>query len=262
MAVKVADFEIGSGAPLALVAGPCVIEPGDALQRTADALAELAVRLDISVVLKASSEKDNRSSAESYRGPGLERGLELLRRAGEASGLPLTSDVHRVEDVKAAAAVLDLIQVPALLCRQTSLLEAVGAAGKPVNVKKGQFASTKLMAGARDKLRAAGAPGVLFTERGTFFGYDQLVADTLNVPRLRALGCPVIFDAGHAAANATEIPTLARAGVAAGADALFIEVHPDPEAALCDGQRMLALDQLEALVREVKDIAAATRARG
>lgn len=251
---------IGAGRPLVLIAGPCVVESEALLAEVAERLARLAARLRVPVVLKASYEKDNRSEPSAFRGPGLEAGLHALERVGRQSGLPLTTDVHRVEDIAAAAEVVDLLQIPALLCRQTSLLEAAGRSGRVVNVKKGQWLSPSGMAGAVAKLRGVGARGVLLTERGSAFG-ERLVCDPTAIPALARYGCPVVFDAGHGANAREEIATLARAGIATGADALFVECHPRPAEALCDGARMLSLDELERDLPGLLRLAELVRAR-
>lgn len=258
---------IGAGEPLCLIAGPCVLEQEALVLSTAEHLARLGQDLQIPVIFKASYEKDNRSTIEGYRGPGLTEGLRLLKKVREGTGLPVLSDVHRESDVEQAAAVLDVVQVPAFLCRQTSLLLAVGKYARAVNLKKGQFMSAPDMAGSVGKLRAAGAEQVLLTERGSCFGYNQLVVDFTAIPQLQQLGCPVIFDATHvvrhygipsdqaAGGSPQYVPLLARAGVAAGANALFIETHPDPPSALCDAASMLPLDRLQALLESVLPIA-------
>jgi len=257
--VEVAGIPLGAGCPLVLIAGPCVIEDEAVMSRAAGGLREICRGLGVPLIFKASYEKDNRSAPCADRGPGLSAGLALLARLRAELDLPVTSDVHRTGDVAPAAEVLDLLQVPALLCRQTSLLEAVGRSGRPVNLKKGQFLGPRGMTGAVDKVRAVGSCQVMLTERGTTFGYDSLVCDMTAVPALQALGCPVAVDAGHAANERGQIAVLARCGVAAGADALFIECHPDPPAARCDGSRMLSLEELEALLRDVLPLAAAAR---
>jgi 2-dehydro-3-deoxyphosphooctonate aldolase (KDO 8-P synthase) len=258
-----------------LIAGPCQLE-ADALNlRIAEHLARLAERVPGGIVYKASFDKANRSNAGATRGPGLERGLEALARVREATGLPLLTDVHLPEQCAQAAAVVDVLQIPAFLCRQTDLLEAAGATGKPVNVKKGQWMHPEGMRGAVEKVRGA-APGrteVAVTERGTFFGYGDLVVDMRSFARLRAAcDAPVIFDATHsvqqpgrgeggASGGAREfIPSLAAAAVAAGADGLFIETHPDPDCAPSDGPNMVPLDQLDALMDRLVDVWARVRA--
>ena len=281
VSVRVGSVAVGHGHPLALIAGPCVVEDPETMDRTAEALVEACRLAGVGLIFKSSYEKDNRTEASAFRGPGLEAGLELLAGLGRRFGLPLTSDVHRVGDIAAAASVLDLIQIPALLCRQTSLLEAAGRAGRPVNIKKGQFLAPEAMAGAVDKVRQgramAGAAdkvgpdgaedradgaAVLLTERGSCFGHGGLVCDLTSLSVLRGLGCPTVVDAGHAANRRADIPLLARAGVAAGADALFLEVHPDPERARCDGSRMLSLKELGALLPGLARLARAVREEG
>jgi 2-dehydro-3-deoxyphosphooctonate aldolase (KDO 8-P synthase) len=246
---------LGPGQPLVLVSGPCVVEAEPVMRRAASELKEICGELGLPLIFKSSYLKDNRSAAESPRGPGLEAGLEILAGLGREFGLPLLSDVHQPDQVPAAARVLDVLQIPALLCRQTSLLEAAARSGRPLNLKKGQFLAPEAMAGALDKVRLAGADQVLLTERGSCFGPGRLVCDFTGLPRLRALGCPVVMDDGHAANQADEIPLLARCGVAAGADALFIESHPDPARALCDGSRSLSLAAMARLLRELAPLA-------
>ncbi|MBK8481415.1 MAG: 3-deoxy-8-phosphooctulonate synthase [Proteobacteria bacterium] len=254
-----AGVTIGRGQPLALIAGLCVVESDDVMFVAAERLVAMAAARRLPLIFKSSYEKDNRTIGEAYRGPGLERGLASLAAIKARFGCPLLTDVHRPSDVPAAAQVVEVLQVPALLCRQTSLLEAVGAAGRVVNLKKGQFMSPVGLAGSVGKLRGAGAQAVLVTERGSSFGYDRLVCDLAGLGELQALGCPVVVDAGHASNQPSEIAPLACAGVAAGADALFVECHPDPANARSDDRRMLSLDQLEALLPRIVRIAEALR---
>jgi 2-dehydro-3-deoxyphosphooctonate aldolase (KDO 8-P synthase) len=249
--VKIGNLTVGQGSPLLLVSGPCVLESEEVALGSAEALRDLARRHEQPIVFKSSYLKDNRSEPDAYRGPGLERGLAMLRRIRDEVGLPVTTDVHRAEDVAAVAEVVDLVQIPALLCRQTSLLEAAGRSGRPVNLKKGQFMSPQAMQGAVAKVRAAGG-ALLLTERGTSFGYDRLVCDFTAIPALQALGCPVLVDAGHASPSRSQIALLARCGVAAGADGLFLECHPDPAHASCDGERMLSLEELSEVMVEAR----------
>jgi 2-dehydro-3-deoxyphosphooctonate aldolase (KDO 8-P synthase) len=260
--VQVGPVRIGQDSPLALIAGPCVMEPGDMTLRIARHLAELCAALEVPLIFKASFDKANRTSGSSYRGPGLAEGMKIFRRVQAETGLPVTTDVHETTQAEPIAAVVDLLQVPAFLARQTDLLEAAAATGRPVNVKKGQFMAPWEMTQVVAKLTAAGASGVLLTERGTTFGYGRLVNDFRAIPQMQATGAPVVFDATHsvqlpggapggtASSGQREmIPTLARAAVAAGCDALFLEVHPDPEHALSDGPNSLHLNDLPDLLR-------------
>ena len=248
---------------LALIAGPCVIEDEALAEEIAQEVKKIAASLGLPFVFKASYAKANRSSRESYRGPGAKRGLEALARVREKVGVPVTSDVHETAEVAEAARALDLLQIPAFLCRQTALLEAAGASGKPVHVKKGQFLDPGSMARAVEKVRAAGAPGVIVTERGTTFGYGDLVVDMRSIPILGKLGCPVFFDATHSVqrpggvetgGQREFIPALARAAIAAGADGLFLETHPDPARARSDRESQWPLAELEPLLRSLMKI--------
>ena len=255
-----------------LLAGPCVVEDDSLNLRVGERLAELAARLVIPVTFKASYDKANRSRLAAARGPGLDEGLAALARVKAATGLPILTDVHETEQVAAAAEVADVLQVPAFLCRQTDLLVAVGRAGRAVNVKKGQWLSPEAMAGAVEKVRAGGATAVAVTERGSFFGYGDLVVDMRSFQRLRAAcGAPIIFDATHSVQQPGQgaggasgglrefIPPLLYAAAAAGADGFFLETHPDPEHAPSDGPNMVRLDDLEAVVRRALDVWHAAR---
>jgi 2-dehydro-3-deoxyphosphooctonate aldolase (KDO 8-P synthase) len=250
-----------------LIAGPCVIEPGDVLLRVADVLARLERDLGIPVCLKASFDKANRARLGASRGPGMEEGLRALERARAASGLPILTDIHDVNQAAPVAEVADVLQIPAFLCRQTDLLIAAGRTGRPVNVKKGQWMQADGMRGAVEKVRSAGAPEVAVTERGTFFGYGDLVVDMRNFTRLReATGAPVIFDATHAVQQPGQgdsgasggqrefIPPLLAAAAAAGADGFFLETHPDPARALSDAATQWPLDGLADLVGQTLDV--------
>ncbi len=261
--VRVGATEVGPGRPLLLIAGPCVLEDPDEMLRLAGGLAEACRRRGVPFCFKSSYLKDNRTSGGSFRGPGPEAGLRLLERIGREHGVSLLTDVHRPEEAAAAAEVVDVLQVPAFLCRQTSLLEAVGRTGRPVNLKKGQFLAPEDTAHAAAKLTGAGCPGVLLTERGSFFGYRDLVVDFRSVPLMHAVGWPVVMDATHAvqspgsAGGATGgrpgmIPLLARCGVAAGCDAVFLEVHPEPRRALSDAASQLPLERFEPLVGQLR----------
>ncbi|MBI1967088.1 MAG: 3-deoxy-8-phosphooctulonate synthase [Gemmatimonadetes bacterium] len=250
-----------------LIAGPCVVEADDLNLRVGEALAELGSKLGVHVIYKASYDKANRSRLKGARGPGIDRGLDALAKVRAATGLPVLTDVHESAQVAAAAQVADVLQIPAFLCRQTDLLVAAGKAGRPVNVKKGQWMSPAGMRGAVEKVRAGGAPEVAVTERGTFFGYGDLVVDMRNFGRLRAAcGAPVIFDATHSVQQPglgadggsgglrEFIPPLLYAAAAAGADGFFLETHPDPDRAPSDGPNMVPLDQLSAIVGVALDV--------
>jgi 2-dehydro-3-deoxyphosphooctonate aldolase (KDO 8-P synthase) len=236
------------------------MEPGDMTLRIARRLAELAAELGLPVIFKASFDKANRTSKTSYRGPGLEAGMKVFEQVKASTGLPVTTDIHESHQAAPVAEVVDLLQIPAFLARQTDLLEAAAATGRPVNVKKGQFMAPWDMKHVVAKVQEAGGPGVLLTERGSFFGYGRLVNDLRSIPQMQATGAPVVFDATHsvqlpsagAGVSSGEremVPFLARAAVAAGCDALFLEVHPNPDEALSDGPNALALDDLPALIR-------------
>lgn len=250
-----------------LIAGPCMIEPGDVLPRVAEALAQLGRELEIPVCFKASFDKANRASLGAARGPGLEEGLRVLERVRAESGLPVLTDIHEAHQAAPAAEVADVLQIPAFLCRQTDLLVAAGRTGKPVNVKKGQWLQAEAMRGAVDKLRSAGASDLAVTERGTFFGYGDLVVDVRNFARLRvATDAAVIFDATHsvqqpgrgeggASGGCREfIPPLLAAAAVAGADGFFLETHPDPARALSDAATQWPLADLPALLRRTVDL--------
>jgi 2-dehydro-3-deoxyphosphooctonate aldolase (KDO 8-P synthase) len=250
-----------------LIAGPCVIEPGDVLLRVAETLAVIERDLGLPVCLKASFDKANRSRLGASRGPGLDEGLRALERARSASGLPVLTDIHDAHQAAPVGQVVDALQIPAFLCRQTDLLVAAGRTGKPVNIKKGQWMQAEGMRGAVEKVRSAGAPEVAVTERGTFFGYGDLVVDMRNFARLRnATGAPVIFDATHAVQQPGQgeagasggqrefIPSLLAAAAAAGADGFFLETHPDPARALSDAATQWPLQQLAELVGQTLEI--------
>ncbi len=267
-AVRVGPLRIGAGAPLALLAGPCAIEGETHALRTAEALVRLTADAGVPFVYKSSYDKANRSALGSYRGPGLREGLQILGRVRAAFGCPVLSDVHLPDEVPPAAEVLDLLQVPAFLCRQTDLVVACGRSGRPVNVKKGQFMAPWDMRNVVEKLRLSGCEDVLLTERGATFGYNNLVVDFRSLAVMRSIGTPVVFDATHSvqlpggegARSGGErqyVAGLARAAVAFGVDALFMEVHEDPDRAPSDGPTMLPLAWLPRLLDEVKAIAGA-----
>lgn len=261
--IPVADFfRIGPGHPLLLIAGPCVLESEELARRTAGHVQEVAARLGISYVFKASFDKANRTSLDSFRGPGLEEGLAILSRIRDEFGVPVISDIHETLQVEPAAAVLDILQIPAFLCRQTDLLVAAARTGKVLNIKKGQFLAPWDMEYVVGKVRASGGSAVCLTERGASLGYNNLVVDMRSLPIMRSMGCPVIYDATHSVqlpggaggssgGQRQFIPPLTRAAVAAGVDGIFMEVHPDPDRALCDGPNSLPLEDLEPLLRSV-----------
>jgi 2-dehydro-3-deoxyphosphooctonate aldolase (KDO 8-P synthase) len=242
------------------MAGPCVIESEDGCLRIAERLVQVSERTGAGIIFKASFDKANRSSISSYRGPGLAKGMEILAKVRAASGLPVMTDVHEPAQAAEIAETADCLQIPAFLCRQTDLLCACAETGKPVSVKKGQFLSPGEMKNVVLKIRACKNDKVILSERGTFFGYNRLVNDMTGIPVMQQLGCPVVFDATHstqqpgglgtASGGRREMaPLLARAAVAAGANGVFLEVHPEPEKALSDAASMLPLDWLEDLVR-------------
>jgi 2-dehydro-3-deoxyphosphooctonate aldolase (KDO 8-P synthase) len=270
--VTVGNVSIGPGQPLVLIAGPCVIESRDHTLHLAEEIRKIADRLHMPLIFKASYDKANRSSLHSFRGPGLDAGLAILSDVHMSVGLPVTSDIHEADHAEPAAQVLDLLQVPAFLCRQTDLLSAAGATRRAVNVKKGQFASPEEMRLAVEKVRSAGASGVLLTERGTFFGYGRLVNDFTGLAKMAAYA-PVVFDATHScqfpAAAGTQTggqremaPVLARAAVAAGCDALFMEVHDRPDEAMSDAATVWPLERLEGVLSECSRLSKVVRAPG
>ncbi len=280
-AVRIGPAVVGAGHPLVLIGGPCAIENEKHALMTAERLATIAADRHVPFVYKSSYDKANRSSIDSYRGPGLAEGLRILRRVKEVVGVPVLSDVHQVEEVGPAAEVLDVLQIPAFLCRQTDLVVAAARTGRPVNVKKGQFVAPGDMKNVVEKILAAGNEQVLLTERGTSFGYHNLVVDMRSLVQMRELGVPVVFDATHSVqlpgAGGTRsggerkyVPALARAAVAVGVDALFMEMHEDPDRTLPDGRplsdgpNMLRIDDLPRLLDELLAIreAVGLRPRG
>jgi 2-dehydro-3-deoxyphosphooctonate aldolase (KDO 8-P synthase) len=263
--VLVKGITIGGNNPFVLIAGPCVIESEGSTLEAAARLKEITAALGIPFIFKSSFDKANRSSARSFRGPGLKEGLRILRRAGSELGLPLLSDVHRFEEIGPAAEVLDILQIPAFLCRQTDFVMEVAKTGRVVNIKKGQFLAPWDIKNAAEKAESTGNKNVIITERGVSFGYNNLVADMRSLPIIRDLGYPVVFDATHsvqlpgAGGTASSgdrkfVPHLTRAAAAVGIDALFMEVHACPDKALCDGPNMLSLDELPALLKQVQEI--------
>ncbi|OGR05447.1 MAG: 3-deoxy-8-phosphooctulonate synthase [Deltaproteobacteria bacterium RIFOXYD12_FULL_50_9] len=258
-------IKVGPGHPFLLIAGPCVLESVEVTRRVAGFMRDLTAKLGINYVFKASFDKANRTSITSFRGPGLDQGLRILADIRREFALPVVSDIHDVGQVIQAATVLDILQIPAFLCRQTDLLLAAAQTGKPINLKKGQFLSAWDMRHAVTKIKSTGNRNLLLTERGTSLGYNNLVVDMRSLPVMRELGCPVIYDATHSVqlpggaggssgGQREFIAPLARAAVAAGIDGLFMEVHPDPDKALCDGPNSLALDTVEPLLVQLLEI--------
>ena len=268
--VQIGNVAVVGGAPLALIAGPCVIEdPARTLAIGRD-VQRIAAKLGMPYIFKASFDKANRSSYQSFRGPGLTEGLNILARIKRELGVPVLSDIHEAAQAAAAAAVLDVLQIPAFLCRQTDLLHAAAQTGKPVNVKKGQFLSPLEMKNVIAKLTESGCQSILLTERGSSFGYNNLVVDMRSLAILRSFGQPVVFDATHSvqlpggggdrsAGQREFVPVLARAAAAAGIDALFLEVHDNPAEALSDGPNMVPVAELESLLTQVLAIDRAAR---
>jgi 2-dehydro-3-deoxyphosphooctonate aldolase (KDO 8-P synthase) len=257
--------EIGIGAPLFVIAGPCVIESKEICMEIGQRIRQVSEKTGIGMIFKASFDKANRSSVSSFRGPGMERGLKILAEVRKETGLPIMTDVHEAGQAKAVAEVVDCLQVPAFLCRQTDLLCACAETGKPVNVKKGQFVSPEEMRNVVEKIHACDNEKLLLTERGTFFGYNRLVNDMTAIEDMKKLGCPVVFDAthstqqpgglGNASAGRPEMaPILARAAVAAGANGLFLEVHTEPKNAKSDAACIMPIEWLEDLVATCKKI--------
>ena len=260
--VKVRDFTIGGGSPLVLMAGPCVLEEMERCLLIGRTIKEITTRLGIPYIFKASFDKANRSSFNSFRGPGLKKGLEMLQTIKEKLDVPVVTDIHKESQIAHAAKVVDVLQIPAFLCRQTDLIYAAAKSGCVVNVKKGQFLAPRDMGNVVDKLHEGGCSDILLTERGASFGYNNLVVDMRSFPIMRTFGAPVIFDATHSVqlpggagtssgGNREFVEPLARAAVAAGVDGLFMEVHDNPEEALCDGPNSLYLDKLEELLKDV-----------
>jgi 2-dehydro-3-deoxyphosphooctonate aldolase (KDO 8-P synthase) len=260
------EIKTGKSAPLFIVAGPCVIEDQATTLEIAAFLKELTARLALPLVFKASFDKANRTSLRSFRGPGLTKGLAVLAAVKKELDIPVISDIHEIAQIEPAAEVLDILQIPAFLCRQTDFLLAAGRTGKTLNIKKGQFLAPWDVANIVEKIRSTGNQRIFLTDRGTMFGYNNLVADFRGIPIMQAAtGCPVIFDAthsvqlpggaGHSSGGQREhAPTLARAAAASGADGIFLEVHPEPDKALCDGPNSLPLSELERLFTQLKAI--------
>ncbi|OGP89133.1 MAG: 3-deoxy-8-phosphooctulonate synthase [Deltaproteobacteria bacterium RBG_19FT_COMBO_43_11] len=263
--INMGDFIIGDNSGFVLIAGPCVLENEETAMDAAQFLQKLTTKLKIPFIFKASYDKANRTSIKSYRGPGAEKGLEILKKIKEKLGVPVLSDVHRFEEIEAAARVLDVVQVPAFLCRQTDFVTEIAKKARVINVKKGQFLAPWDVANIIEKVRAAGNENIMITERGASFGYNNLVFDVRSLPIIRNMGYPVIFDATHcvqlpggekvaSGGDRKMVPYLARAAVAAGVDGVFFEVHRNPEKALCDGANSLYLDAMEELLVMLKNI--------
>lgn len=259
------NTEIGKGLPLCIIAGPCVIEEYSIMLKIAKTLKDITQKLGLPYIFKASYDKANRTSISSFRGPGIDEGLEMLSSIRKEVGVPVTSDIHLMEEAEKASKVLDLIQIPAFLCRQTDFILAAARTGKPVNIKKGQFLAPWDMANVIKKAESTGNKNLLITERGASFGYNNLVSDMRSIPIMQKTGCPVVFDATHSVqlpggqgdssgGNREYAPVLARAAVAAGADAVFMEIHPDPDKALCDGPNSLRLDDAEKIITQLARI--------
>jgi 2-dehydro-3-deoxyphosphooctonate aldolase (KDO 8-P synthase) len=264
-AFEIGNVRVGLDAPLFVIAGPCVVESADICLKIADRLVQISAAANVPIIFKASFDKANRSSISSFRGPGIKKGLQVLANVKKQTALAVMTDVHEPAQAEEVANVVDCLQVPAFLCRQTDLLLACAKTGKPVNVKKGQFISPMEMKNVAEKIRSAGNKKILFTERGTFFGYNRLVNDMTAITVMKEMGCPVVFDAthstqqpgglGNASAGARQMaPILAKAAVAAGANGLFIEVHTDPENAKSDAACIMPVECLQDLLTECKQI--------
>jgi 2-dehydro-3-deoxyphosphooctonate aldolase (KDO 8-P synthase) len=269
--MKLCGFSVGLDQPFFLIAGPCAIESEALALQTAAQLRDITARLGIPFIYKSSYDKANRSSSRTFRGPGMEEGLRILEKVRSEIGVAVLTDVHEKEDVAAVAAVVDVLQTPAFLCRQTDFIQAVAAAGKPVNIKKGQFLAPWDMQQVVAKAKATGNDDILVCERGVSFGYNNLVSDMRSLAVMRNTGCPVVFDATHSVqlpggqgersgGQREFVPVLARAAVAAGVAGLFMETHPDPDQALSDGPNAWPLGQMETLLRVLKDIDARVKA--
>jgi 2-dehydro-3-deoxyphosphooctonate aldolase (KDO 8-P synthase) len=268
--IQIGSVRLGGNSPLALIAGPCVIESESHAMRMAESIAKIAADLHVPYIYKASYDKANRTSINSYRGPGIAEGLRVLRKIKDQFKLPILSDVHDVAQVAPAAEVCDVLQIPAFLSRQTDLLIAAGKSNRVVNLKKGQFLSPWEMSNAVEKVASTGNKNIFLTERGTSFGYQNLIVDMRTFPIMRKLGYPVIFDVTHSVqlpggegkssgGQPEFIEPLARAGVAVGVDGIFLEVHDNPSAALSDGTNALPLDKLRALLTRLKELSNLTR---
>ena len=276
--MKLCGFEVGLDQPIFLIAGPCVIESKQLALDTAGRLKEICAELGVPFIYKSSYDKANRSSGKSFRGPGADAGLKILAEVRQQIGVPVLTDVHEISQIEAAAAVVDVLQTPAFLCRQTDFINAVASAGKPVNIKKGQFLAPADMKNVVDKARAAALAGgcadnIMVCERGASFGYNNLVSDMRSLAIMRETGCPVVFDATHSVqlpggqgtvsgGQREFVPVLARAAVAAGVSGLFMETHPDPAQALSDGPNAWPLARMKALLATLKALDAVVKKHG
>ena len=273
--MKLCDFEAGLDRPFFLIAGPCVIESRELALETATELKAICAELGIPFIYKSSFDKANRSSGKSFRGPGMARGLDILAEVRETVGVPVLTDVHAIDEIAAVAKVVDVLQTPAFLCRQTDFIEAVATCGKPVNIKKGQFLAPGDMKNVVDKAKAAngGADTIMVCERGASFGYNNLVSDMRSLAIMRETGCPVVYDATHSVqlpggqgtvsgGQREFVPVLARAALATGVAGLFMETHPTPETALSDGPNAWPLPKMKALLTTLRDIDALVKKAG
>jgi len=271
--VKLCDFEVGLDQPFFLIAGPCVIESEELAMETAAQLKEITSRLGIPFIYKSSFDKANRSSTRSYRGPGIEEGLRILEKVRSDIGVPVLTDVHEDTPLADVAAVVDVLQTPAFLVRQTNFIQNVARQGKPVNIKKGQFLAPWDMQNVVDKAHEAGNDQIMVCERGASFGYNNLVSDMRSLAVMRSTGCPVVFDATHSVqlpggqgsvsgGQREHVPVLARAAIAVGVSGVFMETHPDPDKALSDGPNAWPLSRMEELLGTLKELDAVTKSRG
>ena len=272
--MKLCGFEVGLDQPVFLIAGPCVIESRQLALDTAGALKDICAGLGVPFIYKSSYDKANRSSGKSFRGPGADAGLEILAEVRQTIGVPVLTDVHEIGQIEAAAAVVDVLQTPAFLCRQTDFINAVASAGKPVNIKKGQFLAPADMKNVVDKARqASGRDNILVCERGASFGYNNLVSDMRSLAIMRETGCPVVFDATHSVqlpggqgtvsgGQREFVPVLARAAVACGVSGLFMETHPDPDKAMSDGPNAWPLARMKELLATLKALDEVVKKQG
>lgn len=271
--MKLCGFEAGLDQPFFLIAGPCVIESEALAMETSAALKDICERLDINFIYKSSFDKANRTSSQSFRGPGLEEGLRILQKVKDEVGVPVLTDVHEDTPLDEVASVVDVMQTPAFLCRQTNFIQNVARQGKPVNIKKGQFLAPWDMANVVAKAKEVGNEQIMVCDRGTSFGYNTLITDIRGLAVMRETGCPVVFDATHSVqqpggqgqssgGQREYVPVLSRAAVAAGISGLFMETHPDPDKALSDGPNAMALGKMEALLATLKQIDSAVKAVG